>query len=84
MDAEYPPGVPAVAADFLPEASAQSGVFERQSVGGKPLVAVESGDRLLGSRNQVLLVDRRVGSIFRSFTYLVNTELSNITENIVL
>ena len=60
VDAEDACGVTAVAADLLAEARAPAGVADGQLVGVHPRVAVERAQRLLGRRNQVLLVRRGV------------------------
>ena len=58
MHTEDTPGIFAVRAGFLAEACRVAGILDRQLLGWavKPLVRVESRDRLLRRSNQVLVV----------------------------
>jgi len=68
MNPEDSSGVSTVRSDLLPEARRQSGVFDGQGRLGDPLVAVESGDRLLRGRDQVLLVHGLVVRLLARFS----------------
>lgn len=67
VDAEDAASVSAVRTDFLAEARRYAGVALGQVRLFDPLVAMESGNGLLGSGNQVLLVNVLILGFLASF-----------------
>lgn len=73
MDAEDAAGIAPVRTHFLAEASRDSGVAFGQLRLFHPLVAMESGDRLLRSGDQVLFIHLLVLRLFTTFTNHLST-----------
>ena len=68
MHAEDAARVTAVRTDLLTEARRNAGVANRQTRLGKPLVTMESGNRLLRRGNQVFLIHLLIFRLLAAFT----------------
>ena len=68
VDPEDAPGVPAVGAHFLSKAGGVTQVLDGQTLRGNPLVSVVGGNWLLGSRDQVFLINGVLISLLTAFS----------------